>query len=59
MAVDLPAPFSPITPWIVTASTRRLPPALDSAMDEFMNGEIKELLQKLLEADQTEKLSQA
>jgi peptide chain release factor 1 len=28
-------------------------------LDVFMNGEIKELLQKLLEADQTEKLSQA
>src|ERR1035441_4321769 len=32
MAVDFPAPFSPMTPWIVPASTRRLTPALASTL---------------------------
>lgn len=32
MAVDLPAPFSPMTPWIVPASTRRFTPALASTL---------------------------
>ena len=32
MVVDFPAPFSPMTPWMVPGATRRLTPALANTL---------------------------